>query len=237
MIHLAFVEDDPATADLLQNCLDRYGREKNIDLQATHYASAEAFLESYSQRFGLVLMDIRLGGGMSGMEAAQRLRRQDEDVPLIFITSLAQYAVKSYEVNALDFLLKPFSYTQFSMRMDKAMRIIAREEDVRLSVTTEKGIRVLSSREITFLEVSDHDLLIHTEEAVLSTRGSLSRKEKELAGRSFVRTNVCYLVNLRYVSEIDGTMLVLTTGEKLSISRSRRKEVFSALAKYLGGTV
>ena len=237
MIHLAFVEDDPATADLLQNCLDRYGREKNIDLQATHYASAEAFLESYSQRFGLVLMDIRLGGGMSGMEAAQRLRRQDASVPLIFITSLAQYAVKSYEVNALDFLLKPFSYTQFSMRMDKAMRIIAREEDVRLSVATEKGIRLLSSREITFLEVSDHDLLIHTEETVLSTRGSLSRKEKELAGRSFVRTNVCYLVNLRYVSEIDGTMLVLTTGEKLSISRSRRKEVFSALAKYLGGTV
>jgi len=237
MIQIAFVEDDPATAALLSDCLDRYSREHSLDLRPTRFASGEAFLEAYSPRFALVLMDIRLGSGMSGMEAAQRLRRQDEVVPLIFITSLAQYAVKSYEVNALDFLLKPFSYGQFSIRMDKAMRILARKEDVRLSVATERGIRVLSSREITFLEVSDHDLLIHTEEDVLTTRGSLSGKEKELAGRSFVRTNVCYLVNLRYVSEIDGSMLVLSTGEKLAISRSRRKEVFSALARYLGGTV
>ena len=165
------------------------------------------------------------------------LRRQDASVPLIFITSLAQYAVKSYEVNALDFLLKPFSYPQFSMRIDKAMRIIAREEDVRISVSTANGLKVLSSREITYLEVSDHDLLYHTEKETLRTRDSLSRKEKELAGGTFVRTNVCYLVNLRYVSEIDGSMLVLVTGEKLAISRSRKKEVFSSLAKYLGGSI
>jgi DNA-binding LytR/AlgR family response regulator len=237
MIHIAFVEDDPATTELLQNCIDRYAREKRTDLQWTHYERAEDFLENYSQRFSLVLMDIRLGSGMTGMEAAQRLRRQDSSVQLIFITSLAQYAVKSYEVNALDFLLKPFSYAQFSMKMDKAVRLLAREEDVRIPVSTANGLKVLSSGEITYLEVSDHDLLYHTEKEILRTRDSLSRKEKELAGSTFVRTNVCYLVNLRYVSEIDGNMLVLVTGEKLAISRSRKKEVFSSLARYLGGSI
>lgn len=237
MIHIVFVEDDPATTEMIENCMARYARETKTELQWSHYARAEDFLDSYSQRFALVLMDIRLGNGMTGMEAAHMLRRQDASVPLIFITSLAQYAVKSYEVNALDFLLKPFSYPQFSMRIDKAMRIIAREEDVRISVSTANGLKVLSSREITYLEVSDHDLLYHTEKETLRTRDSLSRKEKELAGGTFVRTNVCYLVNLRYVSEIDGSMLVLVTGEKLAISRSRKKEVFSSLAKYLGGSI
>ena len=237
MVNIAFVEDDPATAKTLQECLDRYAQENSITIRADHYSSAEAFLADYSQRFQLILMDIRLGAGMNGMEAARKLRTQDASVPLIFITSLAQYAVSSYEVNAVDFLLKPFSYCQLAMKVDKAMRLIAREEDLRLSVATETGFRILSSREITYLEVSDHDLLIHTEKEVLRTRESLSRKEKELAGHGFVRTNVCYLVSLRYVSEIDGTMLVLTTGERLAISRSRRKEFFSALAKYLGGTI
>ncbi len=237
MHHIAFVEDDLATAQLLEEYLNRYAREKNEDLQTTRYSTAEAFLQEYSQRFALVLMDIRLGNGMNGMEAARKLRLLDESVPLIFITSLAQYAVGSYEVGALDFLLKPFSYYQLAMKMDKAMRVIAREEDIRLPVATESGLRILSSREITYLEVSDHDLLIHTEKEVLRTRDSLSRKEKELAGRSFIRVNICYLVNMHYVSEISGSMLVLTTGEQLAISRSRRKDVFSALAKYLGGTL
>lgn len=237
MIRIAFVEDDPVTAQATKDYLDHYAAEKDIPLQTDHYPRAEALLDGYMPRYELILLDIRLEGGMTGMEAAQEIRKLDTSVQIIFITTLARYAVKSYEVGALDFVVKPVTYYQFSMKLDKAVRVIQRSEDVTLMVPTARGIKVLPSREITFLEVSDHELVYHTEIGEYRARDSLGKVEKQLQGRSFLRTAVSHLVNLRYVSEIDGNMLILTTGDRLPISRSRKKEVLTGLAKYLGGTV
>lgn len=237
MIRIAFVEDEPATAQATKEYLDRYAEEKNLPLQVDRYQQAELLLDGYTPRYDLILLDIRLNDGMTGIEAAQEIRKHDTSVQIIFITSLARYAVKSYEVGALDFVVKPVSYYQFAMKLDKAVRVIRRSEDVNLAVSTARGIKVLPSREITFLEVSDHELVYHTETGEYRMRGSLNKLEEQLQGRGFLRTAVSHLANLRYVSEIDGTMLVLTTGDRLPISRARKKDVLAGLAKYLGGTI
>ena len=235
MIQLAYVEDEPATAECIRKCLDRYSHEKNVSFHAVHFPRAEELLQDYTPHYDLIFLDIRLKGGMSGMDAAAALRKKDEFVQIIFITSLAAYAVKSYEVNALDFILKPFSYDQFAMKMDKAVRVISMNVDVRLSISSPGGMKILSVRDVSFLEVSDHQLIYHTPGGNYSTRETLSALEKTLAGKGFIRISVCYLVNLRFVSGIDDGMLILATGERLTISRSKKKEVFSALARYLGG--
>lgn len=236
MIRIAFVEDDAATAQAAKAYLGRYSQEKGIPLQADHYQRAEPLLDGYTPRYELILLDIRLKGGMTGMEAAQKIRKLDTSVQIMFITSLARYAVKSYEVGALDFVVKPVSYYQFAMKLDKAVRVIRRSEDVSLAVPTTRGLKVLPSREITFLEVRDHELVYHTGAGEYRTRASLNKLEEQLRGHGFLRTTVSHLANMRYVSEIDGTMLVLTTGDRLPISRARRKDVLAGLARYLGGT-
>lgn len=158
-------------------------------------------------------------------------------MPIIFITNLARYAVKGYEVEALDFMVKPVSYSRFSMKMDKALRVIGRSQGVQVAVPTEQGMRILSSRDITYTEVFDHDLLYHTESASYRMRGSLSRQETELAGHNFQRISVSHLVNLAFVSGFTGTSLFLSSGEELTVSRSRKKETMSAIAQYLGWSV
>ena len=237
MIRIAVVEDDSATAQATEGYLGRYAAENGVSFQIDLYPSAETLLDGYTPRYELILLDIRLEGGMTGMDAAQELRKLDTSVQIIFITSLARYAVKSYEVGALDFMVKPVTYYQFAMKLDKAVRVIRRSEDVNLAVPTARGIKVLPSRDITFLEVSDHDLVYHTEAGQYRTRGSLGKTEEQLRGHSFLRTAVSHLVNLRYAAEIDGNMLILTTGDRLPISRSRKKEVLAGLASYLGGTL
>ena len=237
MIKIAYVEDDSGTTNIIANCLDRYAEEKKTELHYTHFDRAEELLESYSPQYDLIFFDIMLVDGITGMEAAAKLRKLDESVQIIFITSLAQYAVKSYEVGALDFVLKPFSYYQLAMKLDRAIHVITRDAGLSIPVNTATGIRILSDRDITFLEVFDHDLIYHTDRETFRTRESLSKKEKELEGRPFVRVSVSHLVNLRYVSEIDGNTLKLTTGDRITISRSRKKSVMGALAKYLGGNL
>lgn len=235
MMKIAYLEDETHTAKTLQDYMDRYALEKNIKIQATHYFSAEDFLLQNFDQYDLLLMDIRMEG-MSGMEAAEQVRRLNTTVAIIFITSLAQYAVKSYEVEALDFILKPVSYYQFSMKLDRAIRIISRNQDVKFAVAVDRGTMILPSRQIMYIEVSNHDLLYHTETKAYRSRGTLTKVESQLQGRSFLRISSSHLVNLQYLSGISGSSIMLSNGETLWISRARKNAVMAAIAEYLGGS-
>ena len=117
MISIAMVEDQEETAYELSTYLDRYAIEKGQEFSIIHFSNAEDFLKAFPGNFQLLLLDIQLPG-LDGMSTAQEIRESGSDIPLIFITSLSQYAVRGYDVNALDFMVKPVGYYQFVMNHD-----------------------------------------------------------------------------------------------------------------------
>ncbi|MBQ1348700.1 MAG: response regulator, partial [Aeriscardovia sp.] len=119
LISIAMVEDQEETAYELSTYLDRYAIEKGQEFSITHFFNAEDFLKAFPGNFQLLLLDIQLPG-LDGMSTAQEIRESGSDIPLIFITSLSQYAVRGYDVNALDFMVKPVVYYQFVMNHDLA---------------------------------------------------------------------------------------------------------------------
>ena len=236
MLRIAYLEDEAPTAKTIQTYINRYAKEKALSIQADHYLCAEDFLYQNPKRYDLLFMDIRMGG-MTGMEAAEQVRKLAPAVAIIFITSLAQYAVKSYEVEALDFILKPVSYYQFSMKLDRAIRIISRNQDVNFQVTVDRGTMILPSRQVMYVEVSNHDLLYHTETGTYRARGSLGKLESQLQGRPFLRISSSHLINLQYLSGISGSAVILSNGESLWVSRAKKTSVMATIAEYLGGSV
>ena len=102
MFKVLIVEDTPAEADVLRGFLARYAAEKRLELNVETLGSALEFIEA-RRAADLVLMDIDMPG-INGMEAAQIMRGYDAQTPLIFVTNLAQYAVRGYSVDALDFV-------------------------------------------------------------------------------------------------------------------------------------
>ena len=236
MLRIAYLEDEAPTAKTIQTYINRYAKEKALSIQADHYLCAEDCLYLNPKRYDLLFMDIRMGG-MTGMEAAEQVRKLAPAVAIIFITSLAQYAVKSYEVEALDFILKPVSYYQFSMKLDRAIRIISRNQDVNFQVTVDRGTMILPSRQVMYVEVSNHDLLYHTETGTYRARGSLGKLESQLQGRPFLRISSSHLINLQYLSGISGSAVILSNGESLWVSRAKKTSVMATIAEYLGGSV
>ena len=109
MLRCAIVEDSPRELEHLKECLARYSAERDIPLETTAFGDAASFLEHYRADYDIVFMDIELPG-INGMEAAHRLREIDRQVILIFVTNMAQFAVKGYEVDALDYIIKPAQY-------------------------------------------------------------------------------------------------------------------------------
>lgn len=239
MIRIASIEDNPAEEDILKAHLARYGSEKNLELDVVWFKSAVEFI-SQKRSFDIVLMDIDLPG-VNGMEAAALLRTYDEEVPLIFVTNLAQYAVKGYEVNALDFIVKPVGYRSFSVRLDKAIRMLGRRRGNTIAIYTRDALRVLSTADIAYIEVANHELIYHvyagSEEELVHVRGSLKSAEAELEDTSFTRISNSCIINMNYVKRIQGDAIFMKNGETLYFSRSRKKPALEALAGFLGGSL
>ena len=236
MISVAMVEDHPETAKRLQAFVDRYAKEKKVDLRISHFSCSEDLFPTLSNNYGLILMDIQLTG-MDGMSAAKKLREEGYGTPLIFITSLAQYAVHGYDVDALDFIVKPVSYYQFAMKMDKAYRKISRNLNVNLTISVDRSLCVISSSDLYYVETAHHDLLFHTIKQTYRSRGSLSNIEMQLSKAHYLRINTCYFINMEYISSLNGSSITMANGDELFISRARRKDVLSTIAQFLGGSI
>lgn len=172
---------------------------------------------------------------LDGVSAARLLRKRDRSVTLIFVTNMAQFAIKGYEVDALDFIVKPVKYYDFAFRLKKAVSRLNEKEEQYLPVSIAGGgVVKLTVSHIKYVEVMKHRIVYHTEDGDFETYGTLKEVEGKLPARHFSRCNSCYLINLKFVASVcDYTCDV--AGEKLRISQPRKKEFMKALSDYIGG--
>lgn len=235
---IGILEDERDVAEKIKQYIATYFEKRGggESLELHSYADAYELLENYRADFDVLFMDIQLNM-MTGMEAAERIRRQDSRVLIVFVTNLAQYAVEGYQVNAFDFILKPVDYNGFAMKLDRIARELEhRSDDVFVNLKTKDGYVRLNVARIAYVEVRAHDLNYHADGETVAVRGTLKNAASELEGRYFSLCNSCYLVNLACVKRANKTV-VLNTGEELPISQGKRKQFLSELAKYMGGTI
>ena len=235
MRNIAIVEDDDKEAGLLEEQLRRYEKETGAEYRVVRFSDAIAFLTGYSADYDIVFMDIEMPD-LDGMTAAKKLREVDPEVILVFVTNMAQYAVEGYEVSAMDFMVKPVRYDNLKLKLERAEKKLEGKGEDRFLVRGKNGSVVICVPDIRYVEVTDHMLTFYTNEGAIKVTGSLKEIEKRLEGRDFSRANSCYLVNLKYVTGASDGM-VTVGGDRLSISRARRKSFMSDLADYLGGRV
>ncbi len=233
--NIAIVEDEVEEAETLRSYFAHYTEEYGTTFTVTHFLSAEAFLNRYHPVYDLVLMDICLPKA-SGMDAAAQLRQVDQSVPLIFVTNMAQFAVKGYEVGAFDFVVKPMSYANFALKIHRLLGKLATRREAEVLVSQSDHMIRLSASQIKYIEISGHRMVYHTTSGEVSAYGNLKEAEAALDPAMFTRCNSCYLVNLNYVQAIQGHT-VLVGGEALQISRPRRRAFIQALNDYLGGAI
>ena len=236
MYEVLIIEDSDTEAEALVNHLARYDSDRQVGLHVTRRVSAVDLFND-DEHYDLIFMDIDLPGE-NGMDAARRLRERDTDTPLIFVTNLARFAIKGYQVDALDFIVKPITYYNFAMRMDRAVRAMHRNERATLAINTTEGISVVDIADIVYVEVRAHYLYYHVVgEEPLRSRGTITEAEKELAGHSFVRVSKGHLVNMGHITRMGAEELVVTGGEVLYFSRPRKREAQATITNYMTGGI
>lgn len=232
VINIAIVEDEENYRNTLVQYIRRFEEEEGVRCTVRTFRNGMEFLVDFKPVFDVVFMDIEMPV-VSGLETARHMREVDKEVSLIFVTRMGQYAINGYEVGALDFMLKPVGYYNFSVKLKKAMSASARSGRC-ISVGSGENVRKVCLNDVFYIEVLNHELVYHTTGGNISARGSLSEREKALAGDSFSRCNNCYLVNMNRIAEIRGMTLLLDNGEELAISRSKRAAFQEKFISFLG---
>lgn len=235
MLRIAVVDDQPDIRQQLCSMIEQYSQENACPLQITAFSDGSQVITNYQKGFDIIFLDIEMPE-IGGMDAAERIRTVDPDVVLIFVTNMAQYAIRGYEVDALDFVLKPVNYYQFSTKLNRAVQRVQHRKGGQIALQTAGGVQLLNTEGIYWLETRDRMLHYHTSTGVWSVRASMQSAEKQLAPYHFVRCNQCYLVNLRYVKGVQNDM-VQVGDDRLEISRRQRAAFLAAVAAYVGGVL
>lgn len=232
VVNIAIVEDEEDYRNTLIEYIRRFEAEEDIRCTVRTFKNGMEFLVDFKPQFDVIFMDIEMPV-VSGLETARHMREIDKEVSLIFVTRMGQYAINGYEVGALDFMLKPVGYYNFSVKLKKAMSAYCRAGKS-ISVGSGENVRRVNLNDVLYIEVLNHELVYHTVGGNFSTRGSLSEREKTLGKENFSRCNNCYLVNMNKIVEIQGTTLLLENGEELVISRSKRSAFQDKFMQFLG---
>lgn len=230
------VEDDPQAADVLRGHLARFGGERGVRFSVTVLGSALDLVDG-GHVADIIFLDIGLPG-INGMEAAELLRAHDEVTPIVFVTDLAQYAVRGYAVDALDFMVKPVSYEVFALRMGRALRVMARNASTSVTLPTPDGLRIIDTQDIIYVEILRHDLYWHIvgQSEPLRVRGSLTAVETQLSEERFCRVAASHLVNMGQVALVRAGSVTMSDGTEIAFTRSRKKGALEQLARYVGGS-
>lgn len=233
MIRVAIVEDEAEIREQLMGYVQRYTRQYGTAFEVKTFADGLEILEDYRPAYDLILLDIEMKH-LDGMETARRIRELDPDVMLVFITNMAQYAIKGYAVGALDYVLKPVPYFAFSQQLQKVEEQLRRRTRHYLAVPVEGGLRRLDTSRIYYIESEGHRVHFYTEEGDFAAPGALKALEEKLADRPFARCNSGYLVNLAQVRAVQQNTVEVGPYE-LQVSRPKRKSFLAALTDYIGG--
>lgn len=233
MIRIAIVDDELPAIKLLRDYVECYSAEKNLPVVISEFQDGLSFISDYKPVFDIVFIDINMPL-LDGFETSKVLYKLDKKVCIIFVTNMAKYAVKGYEVDALYFAVKPISYFNITTVLTKAIgRIETRKEKEIILADADQVVRLpLSS--VYYVEMVKHYAMYHTEMGEYRERAKMEDLEEKLSSCGFARCNSGCLVNLKYVMRIGQDTVYLKSGE-LHISRPRHKKFVSEFMAYLGG--
>ena len=229
-MRVVIVDDDQLVALSLKTILEA---NEEISVVGTGNDGTEAVVLYEKERPDILLMDIQMKY-MDGMTAAEQIRKLDSEVIIMFITNMTQYAIRGYEVDALDYVVKPVEFFPFSQKLDRAIGRLQNKKKVFVSIPVEDGVLKMEIDDIYYVESMGHSLIYRTKKGEFTARGTMKDMEEILSPYGFFRCNKGYIVNLKYVDGVkEGVCLI--NDEELLISRANKKPFMEALVNYMSG--
>ncbi len=242
-MRILVVDDEPLARKelsfLIKKSASLDGQEIKL-YQAEDIKEAQGILLKY--QIDLVFLDISLNEE-NGFELAYEFKQLNYSPIIIFATAYDEYAVKAFDVGALDYVLKPFEQKRIDQALEKAVKVLdtkqvkpkpAGHDGEMLSIELADRNAVVKKLAIIAAQVADGILTIATAKNKYQTKKTLSWLIKRLPDEEFMQVNRNALVNIEAIKEVQPwfnhtLLLIMSNGDKVQVGRSYRKELTELL--------
>ena len=235
MIKIAFCDDDMEVLHQMNELLDRYRVERNEDITYAAFQSPFELLTEIEKgiRPDILFLDVVMPG-QNGMDVAKEIRQYDTNMKIIFLTSSKEFAFDSYEVKALQYLLKPVSPNQLWSIMDDFIALIKNQKEIFVARTSD-GFCKIALEDTNYLEAQNKSVLVFPHNGTsIEIRELFSRCEEIFTlEQGFFRCHRSYIINLNFVNQFTKNSVTMTNGVTLPISRNRSLAFKEAYFTYM----
>jgi len=222
MINAIAIDDEPLALKVL---VGHASKINFLDLEKTFTDPLEGIEYFKRQPISAVFLDIKMHD-ISGIELAELL---SPDMQIIFTTAYPDYAVKGFELNAIDYLLKPISFSRFLQACHKLKNQCDKKQtEVVLLIKDGNQIIRIRTSEIYYIEATGNYLKLFTSKGTILHRETVKEFIEVLPGSIFIRTHKSYIVNIEHISRIEPFQLTIDN-QKIPLSPNYKTEVWNKL--------
>jgi len=229
-LKIAICEDEPEQQFILENLIHSLKLDFNYEIHK--FSSGAKLVEAYKKKeySSIIFLDMKMEG-MDGIQTAEIIKGYDKKSIIIIVTSILEYAIEGYRVNAFDFLLKPIKKEKLEQVLRRAFRRVEKEQLQTFVIEARDKTVVLPLDNILYVESCGRKTNIVCETELYINKLSISETEQALSSKGFVRISRYYLVNMKNIKEIGIKEIVLYSGISLVMSERLRDKI---KIKYMG---
>lgn len=232
MRKIIICDDESIIRQQLVLFLRNIEKEQAESFEIRCYSSGEELLERFTEDTEIILLDIKMKK-LSGVDTARLLREKNQNVCIIFITSMIEYALDGYDVHAFGFITKPLQYDVFRRQITDALSMTHHHRGIPLTLKAGSETTVYWTQDILYFEIYGRNLNVVTKEDTRKFLIPLSKIEEAVKGQDFFRVHKSWLINLSYIKRIDNDSIIMINDDSISLSKHRKNEFLQTFARYI----
>ena len=239
-MQIAICDDEERELTHLSELITKYQAERGMfvhgkKLELTVFCNPVELLSEIEKgaHFDVLFLDVMMPGE-NGIHAAKEIRKYDNNMKIIFLTSSAEFAVESYTVGAYFYQMKPIGAKGFFALMDAVLEDCEREQTVSLIIRSKNGIARIDLNKLEYCEVIGRTLLFHMENGeLLESIGSMDKLYGELTQyKNFLRPHRSFLVNMEYIQNISSRTIVMNCQTEIPVPHGKYSEIKNLYLEY-----
>lgn len=222
MLRIALCDDTAEELNRIMKFIKEYKAKSDIEIVYDCFSGGAELLSKIKTGvfYDLIFLDVVMPV-INGIDTAKEIYSKNKATKIIFLTVSPEFALDSYSVSALDYIIKPINCESFDRAMQKFRNVYIEKESEKIIIQEKSKIMQIALNTLCYVEVYDHDLIYHLSNGdTVTCRQSLAEIENILnKNKGFVKTHRSYIVNMQYVQEIEANCVTMTNGDKIPVSR------------------
>ena len=234
MLKFAVCDDQKEILDEMQKLIILFSKQQDVMVEIHTFFNGKELLQSKT-KYDLIFLDIEMDI-MNGIEAAEKIREMDMNVPIVYITSYTDYWRKAYKVHAFEFITKPIDCNDIFKVLSDFIVTIRDKDSKSIELISANKIVVFNENDICYFLCTDmkRKIIVHTIYEEVIVTGNLNDIFTKLTNGQFYMSHRSCIVNLKYVKIIDNYYeIIMKNGEYVPLAQKKRNEFKIVLHKYL----